>query len=239
MEQVLPLHFEWCPPHDGLWIRATVLFKEEHHRSEPVIRCPNHMDAKNNSNTEQRVIRHVIRCRHNTSIYEQASNGHLSVLTPLGRPEPGLSTVPMDFIFYCKNSCATGMNRRATELILTLEDDKSAVLGRQKLEVRVCSCPKRDKDKEERELDLDPDQLMSVNGKKRKAKSSVPPPGKRMASTSNETKHYTLQINVLGRESAQAIIKYAYDVQAGAARRSNHSDLYQPYLDELANKKVP
>lgn len=233
MEQVLPLHFEWTPPTSGLWVRATLVYKLDQHRSHPVIRCHNHMAPDNNSNRTEdaRKLKHVVRCLHITSRYDEAVNGHLSVLTPLGTPEAGVQNVPMDFVFYCKNSCTSGMNRRPTELIFTLEDEHNQILGRRKLEIRVCSCPKRDKEKEEGENDLG----VSVGpGKKRKAASvSGPPPGKKL---SQDNRAYLLNLNIVGRENANAVVKYAHDVMAGSALRSGNIDLYKPYMDEVLRK---
>jgi hypothetical protein len=235
MEQVLPLQFQWTPPADGLWVRATMVYKLDQHRSQPVLRCHNHMapDNSSNRNIDPRQVKHVIRCLHNTSSYEEAGNGHLSVLTPLGMPEAGVQNVPMDFVFYCKNSCTSGMNRRPTELIFTLETEQNQILGRRKLEVRVCSCPKRDKEKEEGENDAS----MSIgSGKKRKATTPVPvlpPPGKKI---STDNKVYSLNLEVVGKENVNAIIKYAHDVMAGAGIRNDNIDLYKPYMDEVLRK---
>ena len=239
MEQVLPLHFQWTPPMDGLWIRATLVYKLDQHRSQPVVRCHNHMAPDNNSNRniDPRQVKHVIRCLHNTSNYEELPNGHMSVLIPLGTPEAGVQNVPMDFIFYCKNSCTTGMNRRPTELILTLENDQNQILGRRKLEVRVCSCPKRDKEKEENELNVS----MGLGaGKKRKSATPpevvLPPPGKKVAGIHSDNKVYNLNLNVVGRENANAVLKSAYDIMAGAAARSGNFEQFKPYMDELSRQ---
>ncbi|KAJ8686788.1 hypothetical protein QAD02_022582 [Eretmocerus hayati] len=231
MEEVLPLQFQWHPPVDGLWLRATMVYKLDQHRSDPVSRCLNHMAPSNSSNTniDPRHIKHVIRCLHATSSYEENTNGHLSVLTPLGKPEAGMCSVPMHFKFFCKNSCASGMNRRPTEVIFTLENEKCDVLGRRKLEVRVCSCPKRDKEKEEGETDP----CIKV-GKKRKMQVPTPPPGKKIL----DTRVFSLQLEIMGRDNYNSIIKYAHDVMAGSAARSGNIEVFKPYMDEALRNSL-
>lgn len=241
MEEVLPLQFTWEPPQDGLWVRATMVYKLDQHRSQPVVRCHNHMapDNSSNRNINPMQVEHVIRCTHNASTYEKAANGHLSVLTPLGIPEAGVTNVPMDFVFYCKNSCASGMNRRPTELIFTLETQQNVILGRRKLEIRVCSCPKRDKQKEEGETDKLNGMPTPVGGnKKRKMMVTVPadappPPGKKVMV---DTSICNVNVNVVGPEHAKAIMKYAHDIMAGAAYRTNNYELYKPWMDEVLKK---
>lgn len=118
------------------------------------------------------VMKHVLRCSNQGSVYfgDTESKEHLSVVTPLGLPQAGMDTVRVNYQFMCKNSCPSGMNRRAVDVIFTLEDRwcvffftnhvfllkniffSGNVLGRRKLAVRVCSCPKRDKEKEEKEF---------------------------------------------------------------------------------------
>ncbi|XP_001606900.1 cellular tumor antigen p53 isoform X1 [Nasonia vitripennis] len=233
MEEVLPLHFQWTPPTDGLWVRATMVYKLDQHRSQPVQRCHNHMAPDNNSNRscDPRQLKHVIRGMHGACTYEEASNGHLSVLTPLGTPEAGMQNVPMDFVFYCKNSCTSGMNRRPTEVIFTLETDQNKILGRRKLEVRVCSCPKRDKEKEEKEHES----TLNTGSKKRKSTTLMPgiPPGKKLLMDKNV---FEVNLKILGRDNYNAVIRYAHDIMAGAAIRTGSYDLYKPYMEDAMRK---
>ncbi|XP_058807199.1 cellular tumor antigen p53 [Phymastichus coffea] len=245
MEEVLPLQFSWAPPQDGLWVRATMVYKLDQHRSQPVIRCPNHMAPDNNSNRNINPlqVKHVIRCTHSASTYEEAANGHLSVLTPLGIPEAGVSYVPMDFTFYCKNSCTSGMNRRPTELIFTLESQQNQILGRRKLELRVCSCPKRDKEKEEGETSSR-DATVSVGSGSKKRKMvnvpGAPPPGKKLLTENSKenSKVFRLDLKIVGRDNYNSILKYAHDCMAGSAYRSNNHDLYKPYMDDVLKKFI-
>lgn len=221
MEETLPLRFKWEPPEEGLFLRTAMVFSLDQYASDPVRRCHNHMAPNNPSNRDilPRVIKHVVRCTHQYTMYEER-NEHLSIVVPLNRPQPGSQYVPVCFKFLCKNSCPSGMNRRPTELIFTLEDCNKRILGRRRLLVRVCSCPKRDKKKEEAEV-LQPDV------KKRKV---CMPAGKRMMPSCDI---YKAQFNIVGKENYLAVLKYAYDVMAGYAIKTGQIDYFKPYLDDI------
>lgn len=227
MDETLPLRFKWEPPLDGFYLRTAMVFSLDQYAGDPVRRCHNHMAPNNASNRDidPRVIKHVVRCTDHMSLYEER-NEHLSILTPLRTPQPGSQYVPVCFKFLCKNSCPSGMNRRPTELIFTLEDHKRRVLGRRRLPVRVCSCPKRDKTKEESEVDTQPE------FKKRKLCMSV---GKKMT-PSCDTHVYNVQLNIIGKENYLAVLKYAYDIMAGQAARTGQFEFFKPYMDDILRK---
>lgn len=228
MDETLPLRFKWDPPDDGLLLRTAMVFSLDQYASDPVRRCHNHM-ASNNSNNrdiDPRVIKHVVRCLDHSSMYEER-NEHLSILTPLRTPQTGFQYVLMNFKFLCKNSCPSGMNRRPTELIFTLEDHNRRVLGRRRLLVRICSCPKRDKKKEEAEVaDTQP------NVKKRKL---CIPVGKKMM-PSYDTHVFNVQLNIVGKENYLSVLKYAYDIMAGQATRTGQYEFFKPYMDDILHK---
>ncbi|KOX80158.1 Tumor protein 63 [Melipona quadrifasciata] len=226
MEETLPLRFKWEPPEDGLLLRTAMVFSLDQYASDPVRRCHNHMAPNIPSNRDvlPRVIKHVVRCTHHLTLYEER-NEHLSIVTPLNRPQPGSQYVPVCFKFLCKNSCPSGMNRRPTELIFTLEDSNRRILGRQRLPVRICSCPKRDKKKEEAEVS-------QPDVKKRKV---CIPAGKKMM-PSCDTHIYNAQLNIVGKENYLAVLKYAYDIMAGQAIRTGQLDFFKPYLDNILRK---
>lgn len=232
MDEVLPLRFKWDPPINGLFLRTQMVYVLEQYRSEPVLRCHNHMAILNKGNfdTDPSAHRQVIRCVDRNSTYEESQPGHLSIRTPLGTPDVGTAYVPVHYKFLCKNSCTSGMNRRATEMIFTLEDEHQNVLGRRRLQVRICSCPKRDKEKEEAEANgIAPQKV-----KKRKlAKVDGPNSIKKYSSFSDDTSLCHLNLEILGKEEAMAVKKFAYDVMAGKALRTNQLDLYKPYLNKL------
>ncbi|XP_017891491.2 cellular tumor antigen p53 [Ceratina calcarata] len=232
MEQTLPLRFKWQPPDDRFFLRTAMVFSLDQYASDPVRRCHNHMAPTYAFNREidPRVIKHVVRCTDQLSVYEER-NEHLSIVTPLNRPQPGSEYVPLYFKFLCKNSCPSGMNRRPTELIFTLEDRNKQVLGRRRLPVRVCSCPKRDKKKEE-------DELPNSQPELKKKKVCIPQESlyaKKMM-PSCDTHVYNVQLSIVGKENYLAVLKYAYDIMAGQASRTGQFEFFKPYMDDILHK---
>ncbi|GAB1865666.1 Tumor protein 63 [Camponotus japonicus] len=229
MEKVLPMRFTWEPLVSGLYLRTTMVFMLEQHRNEPVRRCHNHMAPTNaiNQTMDPQRIKHVVHCvNHASSIYQER-NDHFSVLTPLCTPEAGSQYMPVSFKFLCKNSCVSGLNRRPTELVFTLENHIGVVLDRQKLLIRVCSCPKRDKLKEE-ETEL------SIPSK-RKLSNVALPSNKKMLS-SNDKHVYNVDLNVVGKENYLSVLKHAFDTMAGQAIKTGQYEFYKPYMDEILRK---
>lgn len=71
------------------------------------------------------VLYHVLWIDHAQAVYEYDEiSERRSVLVPLGHPQVGSDWVTVALKFMCKNSCISGMNRRATEVIFTLEDSR-------------------------------------------------------------------------------------------------------------------
>ena len=103
MEETLPLRVKWEPPEDGFLLRTAMVFSLDQYASDPVRRCHNHMAPNNPSNrdVDPRVIKHVVRCTHHLTMYEER-NEHLSIIIPLNRPQPGSQYVPVCFKFLCK-----------------------------------------------------------------------------------------------------------------------------------------
>ena len=46
--------------------------------------------------------------------------------------------------FMCLGSCPGGLARRPVSLVFSLETPGGQILGRQSLELRICTCPFRD-----------------------------------------------------------------------------------------------
>jgi len=92
----------------------------------------------------------VIRSENPGSTYEENPDSkRCSVVVPLGEPQPGTGTVTVTYKFMCKTTCTTGMMRRPITVLFTLEKEGGEVVGRQKLNVKICSCPSRDMRKDE------------------------------------------------------------------------------------------
>jgi len=227
MEKTLPLRFTWDPAASGLFLRTKLVFAYEQHKNDPVRRCPNHVASTNyvNQTMDPERIKHVVHCvNHASSIYQEEDE-HLSVLTPLCTPEAGSQYVPMCFKFFCKNSCTSGMNRRETELVFTLEDERKQILARRTLGIRICSCPKRDKQKGETDLN------QSISVKRELALTS----GKKI---SCDTHVYKVELDIVGKENYLSVYKHAYDIMAGQAARTGQHECFKPYMDEIS-RKVP
>lgn len=221
------MRFMWDRPLEGLSLRTAMAYKLEQYRNDPVRRCYNHMASTNvvNQNMDPQRIKHVVHCDHSPSIYVEKDE-HLSIVTPL----PRASYMPMCYRFLCKNSCPSGMNRRPTELVFTLEDCLGKVLGRRKLLIRICSCPKRDKQKEEEGISNNPG---NNNFNKRKAtKHPVVHSGKKIASSCDQHV-YKVELNIVGKENYLAVLKYAYDIMAGQAMKTGQYELFKPYMDDI------
>ncbi|XP_011880725.1 PREDICTED: cellular tumor antigen p53 [Vollenhovia emeryi] len=224
MEKVLPLRFSW-EPHSttsNLFLRTRLTFVLDEHKSDPVRRCLNHSDSSVyvNQSMESERIKHVVHCVNHACFYREEKD-HLSVVTPLCAPESGSQYVPMCFKFFCKNSCPSGINRRGTELVFTLENEIGQILASQTLLIRICSCPKRDKQKEE--------DLKEVPAKRQLVLTQ----NKKMCTD----KHvYKIELNVVGKENSLAVYKYAYDVMAGQAAKTGQHEFYKPYMDDILHK---
>ena len=118
----------------------------------PVVRCPNHMNMNDPLNQEVShpgQLEHVLWSNDPNAGYEKNyASGRVSTVSLFGSPHVGSNYVNHVYKFTCIGSCVGGINRRATSIIFTLEfQDK--VIGRQSLNVRICSCPKRDKKSQE------------------------------------------------------------------------------------------
>lgn len=70
---------------------------------------------------------HILRCEHTDTQYFGSDSGQkfidkLSILLPLGKSGYGdvvNETIALQFV--CQNSCVSGINRRSTAIIFTLE----------------------------------------------------------------------------------------------------------------------
>lgn len=167
MNKVLVIQFEMSPV---LWtlnckfyIRALPVYSSDDHINLPVNRCTFHScedDPQRKAHTsmmpgqcfcvENNLVGHVVRaeCRDAEYHYDSKSERH-SVRVFISTPQAGSDTISIPFSFACKTSCPKGMQRRPIHVIFTLEDELTRVYGRQKLGVKICSCPKRDKKRQE------------------------------------------------------------------------------------------
>ena len=98
---------------------------------------------------------HLVRASHEAAVYEaDPKSKRLSVVVPFEKPQGGTHYCGHLFEFMCLNSDVGGINRKPVRLIFTLEqafEDREglSVIGRVVVELRTCSCPKRDKKQDE------------------------------------------------------------------------------------------
>lgn len=82
---------------------------------------------------------HILKCLHPNAKYVGDENcqlfgDRLSIVVPLGRPEineDGIANESLKWEFLCQNSCATGINRKSTAVIFTLENEQCVFIVEQ------------------------------------------------------------------------------------------------------------
>lgn len=161
MNAVINFHLSYVPYPGDLHIRAMIVFTNPDEMHLPVKRCANHREQDVGHN-----IHHILRCCDNRAQYHGRDDGllfkdRLSIILPLGQLQPNeenLITEKIGLQFLCQNSCASGINRRTTSVMFTLEDETNLIVGKKVVQVKVCSCPKRDASREE-----PPNKRKSVN----------------------------------------------------------------------------
>ena len=140
-------------PTDGLVVRVLPIYAQAGFYRSPVKRCPNHASAEDPTNRDpfwHDKRDHLIRVANDFTIYdEDQQTKRLSVMIPVKQPSPGSTSFSVPIKFMCLGSDTGGINRKPVKLIFTLELGQGNVIGRQCVEVRICSCPKRDKKQEE------------------------------------------------------------------------------------------
>lgn len=138
-------------PPDGSIIRAMPIFSKPEFITEVVKRCLIHAAPSDTHNEGHPAPDHLIRCDHKSASYiEDSSTKRQSVTVLYEKPHIGVDFTPYIYRFMCLGSCIGGLNRRALQVIFTLEKD-GIQLGRKVLNVRICACPVRDRRTEERQ----------------------------------------------------------------------------------------
>lgn len=116
------------PASSSLYVRLMPVFTSLADVRKPVNRCPNHKDQ---CKADHRA--HLVHCHNDGTKYVGRENGEtfierMSVLVPLRRSQQmrqyaDLIQEEIVFSITCLNSCS-GITRRATALIFTLENEK-------------------------------------------------------------------------------------------------------------------
>ncbi|XP_065074301.1 cellular tumor antigen p53-like [Ochlerotatus camptorhynchus] len=130
-------------------VRTMVICSSPEDRHIPVSRCDNHR-CSDNQDIPDHIKTHVIRCKNEQVNYTGTKDGktfeeRLAILVPMDHSAKGGITLE----FVCQNSCRN-INRRATALVFTLEDQNGRILGRQVFQIKICTNIKRDKLNEEK-----------------------------------------------------------------------------------------
>ena len=140
-------------PHSGLFFRALPIFAEATDATIPVKRCPNHARPEDPFNYNFPCLLHLIRFDSTDALYcEDLESGRLSSIVPLDPHQEGSSSSLLLIKFMCLGSDVGGINRRPLQVVFTLEDDQTNIIGRDVVNVRICCCPRRDKLSEEARL---------------------------------------------------------------------------------------
>lgn len=129
-------------------VRVMVVCSSPEDLHHPVSRCDNHR-CSDNQDLPEDIKTHVVRCKNEQVDYVGTKDGRifeerLAVLVPMGHSSK--SGITLEFV--CQNSCRN-INRRATALVFTLEDQSGRILGRQMFQIKICTNIKRDKQNEE------------------------------------------------------------------------------------------
>lgn len=129
-------------------VRAMVVCSSPEDQHHPVSRCDNHR-CSDNQDIPDDIKMHVIRCKNEQVSYVGTKDGkvfeeRLAILVPM--EHTNRAGITLEFV--CQNSCRN-INRRATALVFTLEDQTGRILGRQMFQIKICTNIKRDKLNEE------------------------------------------------------------------------------------------
>lgn len=156
MNRVLPIQFQWKFDDIGLLgiknlqIRALPIFANSEFQQLSIKRCPIHI--MQDKLCDRKKMEHILWCEQSDAVYEQnhMSQRH-SVIAIVHNfvPCSDFKTYNVLYKFMCKSSCSMSLSRRPIYVIFTLETLHGQVLGRKKIGVKVCSCPRRDMLKEE------------------------------------------------------------------------------------------
>ncbi|XP_031629611.1 cellular tumor antigen p53 isoform X2 [Contarinia nasturtii] len=149
---------------ERLFLRVMILYSSTENMHLPVNRCANHQYRQSNEEIQQNNaivdkdarFASIIKINNPAAMYRGKKTGEtfgerLSVIIPLDSDEfdaDGNITQLICMEFGCQNSCTSGINRRPTTLVFTLENEFYHLLGKGTIEFKVCSCPKRDAERE-------------------------------------------------------------------------------------------
>ncbi|XP_071042729.1 cellular tumor antigen p53 [Parasteatoda tepidariorum] len=175
---------------ENVKIRAIALYSSPESASEVVVRCVNHSLEEKSKNIFE--AEHLVRCESSNVSYDiDPSTRRHSVLVPFENPPAGQLFSTYIYKFTCFGSCPFGPNRRPLMLVFTLEKGNQ-VLGRRKVDVKICACPGRDRKSDEQQASA----LEIGSSKKRKEPEFVS-----LSETMEFTKNVMLPVSKKSRHS--------------------------------------
>lgn len=253
ISSVMNVHLSYRPLNENLYVRAMILYSNPDDMHLPVKRCPNHSTNDQTSHAD-----HILKCCDPHAEYRGNGDGavfkdRLSITVPLtqmNRDDNGNASMSIGYEFGCQNSCSRGINRRTTSIMFTLENEQMQILGKRAIQVKVCSCPKRDCD---RELSEKPSKRKASAGgsypKGKKPKytevktevktepedSDAPSSPIDCIATANVINQWSTQLNMPTREMLLYVLDCAYDKIAGEMARDRKSNNHNDMIKFLKN----
>ena len=154
-DQVCPIQFKCdvIPPIDSV-VKIMARFKSSEFAATPVKPCVIHnLSATENPLATDHLIQ-IFEPRCNAT-YNITEEGQRSVSFVFQRNNEDSDFQTMRFKFPCLSSCKSGINRRAVEMIFQLESADGAAIGRQAVDLCICTRPGRDRLREENKPAVD------------------------------------------------------------------------------------
>lgn len=241
---------------ESLFLRAMIVFSKPAEMHLPVKRCNNHRTGGNASSAI--ALASIIRINNPKALYCGFEDGEtfgdrLSVVMPLENgnfDENGHKTQMISCEFLCQSSCSSGINRRPTTVVFTLENANGKLLGKKTQEFKVCSCPKRDSEREilERKRKSEAD-VPHPRGKKpkyerpgmmqqQKQNIKIEPKSESESDSNNEQSHNgshpmsLITVNI-PTELVSAFLENGYNLLAGKLRKTNDVHTKNAYENSM------
>lgn len=244
MNRILPIQFQWRFDDIGLLgiknlqIRALPIFANSEFQQLSIKRCPIHI--LQDKLCDRKKIEHILWCEQSDAIYEQNSISQRHSVVAIVRnfvPCSDFKTYNVLYKFMCKSSCSMSLNRRPVYVIFTLETLHGQVLGRKKIGVKVCSCPRRDMLKEEA---IERKRITGVNtfNKRTSLIDDNEIPGKKLKANNENTedKIYELpSLPILGKQLYLSTLELLHGHFLGSAVREDHLIDSHPLISMLAD----
>ena len=241
-----------------LFVRAMIVYISKNDLAEPVRKCPNHQAMSSIHPHPE----HILKCELPVTQYVGVAEGKLfkdklALVVPMNAIA---SNEPLKLKFTCQNSCS-GMSRKLTSIVFTLENLYGEIYGRKIMNFKVCSCPKRDKERDE--------DTNAKNLPKKRKTEQVPSTSKKVAMTVPVVKQETdtspmvsepvmllqqlpsdmqclneyeikqeltgcvLNVVLPDLETKRRALQNVYDLVAGKMVQTGDTATYQPYLNGI------